>query len=311
MLAIFESLLPIFLLIALGWGIDRSGLVTAPGWGALERLSYFVFFPVLLVTTLARADFGSLNAGGVTMGLLTGFGLMLAGMLVLRKPLQRALGLTPASYSSLYQTSTRWNAFIILAVVEKTFPPDALALVAIGIGILVIPINIVNIAVVAALGERAGPGPALLRKIATNPLILGVLAGLAIKLSGLTIYEPLGVALDLIARISLPMGLLIVGAGLKVQMPRQALAGVAAGAVIKLLVMPIVLAGATYCFGVRGQDLIVIALCGAGPSAMNGYLLARELGGDAPFYAAIVTLQTALSIFSLALVLTVGSYFAG
>lgn len=311
MLAILESLLPIFLLVALGWTINRAGLVAATGWVAIERLSYFVFFPALLVSTLARADFASLNAGGVTLGFLAGFGMMLAAMAALRRPLQKALALTPASFSSLYQTTTRWNAFIILAVVEKTFPPDALALVAIGIGILVIPINIVNIAVVAALGERAGPGPALVRQIATNPLILGVLAGLAIKLSGVAIYQPLGVALDLIARISLPMGLLIVGAGLRLQMPRQALAGVVAGTAIKLFAMPVVLAVTAYCFGVRGQDLAVIALCGAGPSAMNGYLLAREMGGDAPLYAAIVTLQTALSFVSLAVVLTLGRYLAG
>ncbi len=45
-------------------------------------------------------------------------------------------------------------------------------------------------------------------------------------------------------------------------------------------------------FGVTGVQLSYLALCGAVPTAMNGYLLARQLGGDAELYAAVTTLQT-------------------
>ncbi len=58
-------------------------------------------------------------------------------------------------------------------------------------------------------------------------------------------------------------------------------------------------------FGVTGVQLSYLALCGAVPTAMNGYLLARQLGGDAELYAAVTTLQTALSFLTIPAVLAV------
>jgi len=59
-------------------------------------------------------------------------------------------------------------------------------------------------------------------------------------------------------------------------------------------------------FGLQGENLVILALCGGVPTAMNGYLLARQLGGDAPLYATITTLQTAGSFLTLPLIV----YFA-
>ena len=52
-------------------------------------------------------------------------------------------------------------------------------------------------------------------------------------------------------------------------------------------------------FGISGNALLYLTLCAAVPTAMNGYLLARQIGGDAELYAAVTTLQTAVSFFSI------------
>ena len=58
-------------------------------------------------------------------------------------------------------------------------------------------------------------------------------------------------------------------------------------------------------FGVSGVQLSYLALCGAVPTALNGYLLARQLGGDAELYAAVATLQTGISFLTIPAVLAV------
>jgi hypothetical protein len=59
---------------------------------------------------------------------------------------------------------------------------------------------------------------------------------------------------------------------------------------------------------VRRPELRYLALCAAVPTAMNGFLLARQLGGDAELYATVTTLQTAVSFLSIPAVLTLVAY---
>ncbi len=44
---------------------------------------------------------------------------------------------------------------------------------------------------------------------------------------------------------------------------------------------------------------------------MNGYLLARQMGGDAELYAAVTTLQTVVSFLTIPAVLAISAQFAG
>ena len=63
--------------------------------------------------------------------------------------------------------------------------------------------------------------------------------------------------------------------------------------------------------GVTGQELSFLVLCGAVPTAMNGYALAKQMGGDAELYATVTTLQTLLSIAAIPAVLLIVAQFVG
>ncbi|MEK1870677.1 MAG: AEC family transporter, partial [Ensifer adhaerens] len=80
---------------------------------------------------------------------------------------------------------------------------------------------------------------------------------------------------------------------------------------LKLIVMPVFMVSASYLLGIRGDALLVIALGAAVPTAMNGYLLAKQMDGDAELYAAVATVQTVVSFFTIPLVLYLTAYAAG
>ena len=63
MLIIFESILPVFLLVVLGALLKRWPKIDGSLWNGLEQLGYYVLFPALLFATLAKADFGGIAAG--------------------------------------------------------------------------------------------------------------------------------------------------------------------------------------------------------------------------------------------------------
>ena len=310
MLAIFESILPVFLLVVLGALLRRWRQIDGDMWNGLEQLGYFVLFPCLLFTTLAEAEFSGLAAGTLAIGSI-GSVSFIALLLALSWPLFRAAGVTGASYTSVYQTSTRWNAFIALAIAEKLYGAGSLALVALVATLIIIPINIYNIGVLVWFGGGTRSIGAFARKMVTNPLIIGATLGIAVNLSGLAIYGPLMQTVGLVAYTSLSLGLIMVGAGLKLAdalKPRPlALLPVA----LKLVFMPLVMTGAAYALGLRGEPLLTIAMGASVPTAMNGYVLAKQMGGDAPLYAAVATLQTIASFFTIPMELAATAYLAG
>ncbi|MGQ3214010.1 MAG: AEC family transporter [Shinella sp.] len=310
MLAIFESILPVFLLVVLGALLKRWRLIDRDMWNGLEQLGFFVLFPCLLFTTLANAEFSGIAAGSVATGSI-GSLTFIALVLALCWPLFRAAGVSAPTYTSVFQTSTRWNAFIALAIAEKLYGPQSLALVALVATLIIIPINLYNIGILVWFGGGTRSLKTFAQKILTNPMIIGSVLGVTVNLLGIKIYDPLMQTAELVADTSLSLGLIMVGAGLKLAdalRPRRlALLPV----VLKLVVMPLVMTGAAYALGMRGEPLLTIAMGASVPTAMNGYVLAKQMGGDAPLYAAVATLQTIASFFTIPMVLAATAYLAG
>ena len=56
-------------------------------------------------------------------------------------------------------------------------------------------------------------------------------------------------------------------------------------------------------FGVTGSNLAIVAACAAVPTSPSAYVLARQMGGDAPLLAQIITLQTILAAITMPIVI--------
>ncbi|WP_157019021.1 AEC family transporter [Mesorhizobium xinjiangense] len=308
MFAIFESILPIFLLIVAGNLLRRAPIIDDTAWPGLEQICYWFLYPVLLFTTILNADFSDLQLDRMMAALIVAVALMGLGTIALWPFLKRGKLVSPREFSSIFQTSVRWNGFMALAVAEKLFAPEGMAVVALVMAVMIIPINIESVVVVTRFADSSAKWPRIARTIATNPLILATLAALVARFSLGSLYPPFNLALDLVGRAALGMGLLAIGAGLRPADMASARFAIWLPVLLKLGLFPMLLIALALLFGVQGDELLYLALCGAVPTAMNGYLLARQLGGDAELYAAVTTLQTAVSFLTIPAVLTAVGY---
>jgi malonate transporter and related proteins len=300
LLTIIQSILPIFLLILAGIVMRRVRLMDDAGWRGIDQLSFFMLYPVLLFVTIIKADFSGLRIAG-TLGVL-GIGWLMIGIALtacsawlIRKGL-----IAQSQYSSVFQATIRWNGFIALAISDRLLGPQSSAVVALVMAGLVLPINIAAIYVVTrhASGVTADL-TTVARRMAANPIVLACLAALAIKTVGLPIYEPVMTALSLTSSGALAIGLFGIGAGLTAKAVFTLDTPHILPVFLKLVLMPAVAFLSVIVSGIGVGFLPVIVLCCAVPTAMNGYVVARQLGGDAPLYAAIVTTQTLASFFTL------------
>ena len=84
--ALLSGFLPVFSLIALGWGLKVARFLPEDGWRPVERLTYFVFYPAFLIPGIWDADFTGGGAGVVALATLAG-AMLMALITFLAKPL--------------------------------------------------------------------------------------------------------------------------------------------------------------------------------------------------------------------------------
>jgi predicted permease len=306
MTAVLTALLPVFLLIALGAILKRTLLPDEKSWDAFERLTYFVLFPALLMVTTATADLREVPATGVGAALAGTILIVAFSLIILRPLLASALGLSGPGFTSVFQGAIRWNTYVALAIAGGLHGVFGLALASVAIVAMVPLLNFLCVLVLARYAaDKVPDARTVASQMLRNPLIWSVLAGIALNLIGVPIPQAIVAFGEILGRGGLTMGLLAVGAGLELSRLGRPQAAVIATVLLKLVLMPAVAVGLAYWIGLSGPPLTIVAIASSVPSAPGAYILARQMGGDAPLLARTLTLQTIVAFLTIPAVLTV------
>jgi len=202
----------------------------------------------------------------------------------------RALALSGPAYSSMFQGATRWNTYVGLAVGSALYGTPGLALISVAIVAMVPILNVINVWIIAHYAAEERPAlKTVVGHMLRNPFIWSSLAGIAINLASIPLPKVIVVFGEILGRASLALGLLLVGAGLVLGEVFELDARFYVTAALKLFVMPMIAIGIAVALGLSGVALSVVAIASSVPSAPSGYVLARQLGGDAPLLARILT----------------------
>ena len=299
MFSIVTAILPVFLLIFLGSWLQGRGFPGSGFWQPAERLTYRIFFPALIVTTLSGADLSGLSVLPMAGALVAAILLMAAGMVAA----QRIWRVDGPAFTSMVQGSVRMNVYICLSIAGAVWGSAGLTVAAIAIAVIVPTVNLICVIALARWGSAAEPTVlGTIKQVLTNPLIIAAVLGALSNFTGMPIV--VGDVLDILGRAALPIGLLCVGAALDWPAVRRNARAVAQTTALKLIAMPALTAVMLWAFGVEGLTAAIALLFMASPTATSSYILARQLGGDATLMAGVITLQTAVSMVSLPVILT-------
>lgn len=296
------ALLPVTVLIAFGLVLRRlPGFGSEEFWSGAERLAYYCLLPVLLFTSVAEVDVAHVPLARLAAALVIPTVFVSIGMAAARRVIARDL----PGFTSVLQGGIRFNTYIALSLAASLFGSEGTAVAAIVAAILVPTVNIVS-----SLGFeflRTGPNSlvALLRGIITNPLVLGCLAGAAANLTGVGLPTLAAAVLDPLAAASLPIGLLCVGAGLRPFSLGEQARAIIASTVIKLLVLPGLSLLSLLVFDVPAVPALVGMIFQSIATASSGYVMARQLGGDARLMAALIAGQTVVMLLTLPFVMLI------
>ena len=301
----FIALLPVFIVILIGFGLRRGRLIDEEHWSALDHICYYVLFPAIIFKEIAAADFSNIPVWSMAMAMILGISTMFVLLLLVQRPLVNMLRLSGPQFSSLFQGATRWHTFIALAIIPIYFGQSALALGGLSAAAMTPLLNIVNVAVISVHGAGIKMNWRLIViSILKNPFVLSSLGGVAWKLLHLPMPAVGVQVLDMIGKGALGLALLAVGAGLRIDEALSTKGPVLLATFLKLLVMPVFMAVWLWILGVSGEAAAVAILCGAVPTGSGAYVLAKQMGGDSPMVASILTLQVICAAVTIPLILS-------
>jgi malonate transporter len=282
-------LLPDFSLILLGVILFRVTKWGGSFWLGMERMVYYVLFPALLFQSTARLEL-HLDATGrflqvAIAALLIGIAFTWIGKWFIKA--------TPMTYESGMQTAFRFNSYIALALASRLSGEEGLGLMALLIGFSV---PLCNMAAVHALAHRRGN---LLKELLKNPMLMSTLAGLLFSVLGIHLPEVVHATLSRLGSASIALGLIMVGAGLRISGITENKWMVTYLTTIKLVLIPAAAFLLGTWAGLPALQLQIVVLFCALPTASSAYILSTQMGGNGPITAFLISLGTVLSIATI------------
>ncbi|MFC5303095.1 AEC family transporter [Azospira restricta] len=285
-------LFPDFALILLGFALRRGMSLGDHFWAGVEKLVYFILFPALLVNAILKTR---LDLAAATPLLVTALGAMAAGMALswLARPL---FGLKPMVFASVFQCGFRFNSYIGLAAAGLLFGTPGIAALGLIVGVAVPFANLSSVWMLARHGDAG-----VWREIARNPLIWATLGGLVLNLAGFEPPRPLATFLGRLADASIALGLLAVGAALRLQGQNGVRGASLYLVLVKLLAVPAAALLLGRWLGLSGIYYGVAVLFASLPTASSAYILAMRMGGDGRSVAWIISATTLASMATMPL----------
>ncbi|MGD9553382.1 MAG: AEC family transporter [Arcobacteraceae bacterium] len=298
---IITTLIPIFMLISLGYIFKRVSFPSLEFWPMMDRFTYYVLFPSLLIYKLATANLSGINSFDVVLTAI--FALVL--MLVLTLVLGYFKTIEKRAFTSVIQGSIRFNTYVFLALIDALLGDSGLVIAAVLIAFAIPFINFLCIGAFSYfINKEDLKFLKFLKSIFTNPLIVACLIGGILNVSSLDLPIVVIKTLTILSAAALPMGLLSVGVGLELSHISSAKYELFLSVVLKLVIFPLAIVGVASLFTISYEALWVLILFASMPTASSSYILARQLGGDLKLMSSIITVQTLLSIATVGIIIS-------
>ena len=294
-----QAVLPVALLLVLGWLLRKRGMVSQHFAAEGDHLCMRLLFPVLLFRSISQGDL-ALDSCLRSIAFAYGFiaVCLLAGVLVIPRLIHDR-----RQIAVVIQCLYRGNFTLYGIPFSQLLGGAGAAAAASAMAAATLPV--LNIAAVVMYawysGQERRSWVQLLKGILKTPILWGVFLGLAFRPFHMALPGPLESLTGSLASMASPLAFLTLGAKLY-NGKRPAGQGTLTAAVVgwKLLVMPLLaMPIAIWGFDFRGAELIPVFLFTAAPSAITTYQLAGEYGADDLLAGSIVTTSTLVSSVTL------------
>ncbi len=320
-----EAVLPIIIVVAIGYLIKRTGLLTVDMAKVINRLVFRVFLPVMLflnvykIESLEKIELDYIIYAAVATVLI--FALCIPAVIIVTKQGERRGALLQACFRSNY-------ALIGIPLAESLFGQTGVSVATV---LSAVSIPIFNILAVVSLsvfgkGEQKPSVKKILLGIVKNPLIQSIFIGLVV-LGVRTIFiqngigfrlteiKPMFTVLDYLSRLATPLALLMLGVQFEFSAVKELKKEIVFGTLMRTVIVPALGLGIAFIFfrhSFDGAKFAALVALFATPVAVSSVPMAQEMGADHTLAGQLVvwtTLVSAVTVFLASFLLKAAGVF--
>jgi len=293
-----NTVAPLFLVLFLGYILKRKEFLSEGFVATGNKVVFYIALPANIFLSVYTAELGELLDWGfvafsVIASLIGFFGIWLISALFIKN--KSILG-------AFAQGAFRGNFAFLGMPLLINIAGDAGRARAALIMAFVLPVyNICTVLLLAACsdnGKKVGFKTVMLT-IVKNPFIIAIAIAFALQLLNIRLPFILSRTIGYGANMATALALLCLGAGMTFQGFDAKFKYALVSSLIKVLVLPILFVIAGYMMGFRGYDIAAFLILGGIPSAIAGYAMVVQMGGDGYIAGTIVVISTLFSAFTL------------
>lgn len=292
----FNVVLPLFLCILLGYFLRRIHMVDTPSLNTMNKLCFKVFLPIYLFNNIANTNLAAAFNGKLLalayLGVLGQFVLLMLLIPRVEKENSRRGVLIQAMFRSNFALFGLPLA-LSLCGTEKVGPTSIL------VGLTV---PLFNILAVVSLESFRGGKPSvkkMAKGIATNPLIIASLIGIAFNLLDFSLPSAVQKSVNDLGGVATPLSLVALGGSFTVSKVKEYRKQLTIGVLGRLVFSPLIMVSAGILMGFRNELLIPLLIMSGAPTAVSSFPMAQQMDGDGELAAGLVVFTSGLAIFTM------------
>ncbi len=293
---------PICLLVVLGVLFRHIGLLDQGTARKMNKLCFQVLIPCKLFIDLTEADMTA-AANGTLLALSLGGTAAVLLFLCLLVP--RFLPAGPGRGEFIQGVFRSNTALLGIPLITNLYGDRAVAALALAMPLMLIFYNVAAPIILAVYSGGAKPSPKqTLKKVATNPFLIGVLLGVAFSLLKIPLPKFIVTTVKNLGSMGSPLALMALGAETELSEFREGGVTALIACALRLVLIPAVMLTLGALLGLRNEYLAVLVCFFSTPTAVGGYVLAQNVDGDGRLAGKILVTTTVLSMLTMFATLT-------
>jgi predicted permease len=295
----FNVIAPLFVLMVIGYFMHQIRFLSKDFLAQLNRFVFNFLLPLMLYQEIRLSYQGDFSNVKLILTAVAGIAaIILISTIIVKLTIKRK-----GQQGSMIQGIYRSNFLIYgLPLATGMYGDEAIAPITMLMGIIVPIYNITAVVILTLHSESENnriSSKKLLKEIAVNPLLIGVILGLSGGIIHLRFPYSVEVPLKQLAMMAAPLALFVMGGEFRFRNLRNNIYKVIIATVSRLIIVPVIMLFICIQLGFRNVELSVLISLFATPTAIVSYIMAKNMGNDGELSGQIVVLTTLLSCVTI------------
>lgn len=306
----FNIVSPVFFVLLLGYFAKRRGYIDN---NFVDKGTWIVFYlalPFKLFYDIKNARIVSLHPKYVAYILLGVIFVIFISIIIAKALRIKDKKKLSAFVHCAYRSNFVYVGFPILDIIYNGAPSMEHMIVIIAFGLTLYNISaIILLTYYSEAEDKSISFIDIFIKILKNPMIAGVVVGAIFNFLQLPVYQGVDKAIEMVAKISTPMSLILIGASLNFESSKSDFKLMFISAFIKTVLAPALLIPIGVKLGFTNMELGIAYIFWATPCAANCFIFTKQMKSDYEFASKVITLSFIMSIITYPVGISLMNYF--